>query len=72
MLTCFVGKDDTLDVRENKTVTHVIVMRLGSLKKAGYHIYMDKYYSSPSLLVDMKLKGLGVCGTVPVDRKVCL
>ena len=70
MLTCFVGKDDMVDVGENKTVTHVIVMRLlGSLKKAGYHIYMDKYYTSPSLFVDMKLKGLGVSGTVRVDRK---
>ena len=42
---------------------------LGSLKKAGYHIYMDNYYTSPSLFVDMKLKGLGVCGTDCVDRK---
>ena len=59
-----------LDVGENKTVTHVIVMRLlGSLKKAGHHIYMDNYYTSPSLFVDMKLKGLGVCGTALVDRK---
>ena len=59
-----------LDVGENKTVTHVIVMRLfRSLKKAGHHIYMDNYYTSPSLFVDMKLKRLGVCGTVLVDGK---
>ena len=59
-----------LDVGENKTVTHVIVMRLlGSLKKAGHHIYMDNYYTSPSLFVDTKLKVLGVCGTALVDRK---
>ena len=70
MLTYFVENDDMLDVGENKTVTHVIVMRLlGSLKKAGHHIYMDNYYTSPSLFVDMKLKGLGVCGTALVDRK---
>ena len=70
MLTYFVENDDMLDVGENKTVTHVIVMRLlGSLKKAGHHIYMDNYYTSPSLFVDMKLKGLGVCSTALVDRK---
>ena len=71
MLTYFVENDDKLDVGENKTVTHVIIMTLlGSLKKAGHHIYMDNYYTSPSLFVDMKLKGLGVCGTACVDRKV--
>ena len=70
MLTYFVGEDDMLDVGENKTVTYVIVMKLlGSLKKAGHLIYMDNYYTSPSLFVDMKLKGLGVCGTALVDRK---
>ena len=59
-----------LDVGENKIVTHVIVMRLlGSLKKAGHHIYMDNYYTSPSLFAEMKLKGLGVCGTALVYRK---
>ena len=59
-----------LNVGDNKTVTYVIAMRLlGSLKKAGYHIYMNNYYTSPSLFVDMKLKGLGVCGTACVDRK---
>ena len=70
MLTYFVENDDMLDVGENKTVTHVIVMRLlGSLKKAGHHIYMDNYYTSPSLFVDMKLIGLGVCSTACLDRK---
>ena len=70
MLTYFVENDDMLDVGENKTVTHVIVMRLlGSLKKAGHHIYMDNYYTSPSVFVDMKLKVLGVGGTACVDRK---
>ena len=42
---------------------------LGSLKKAGHHIYMDNYYTSLSLFVEMKLKGLGVCGTAFVDKK---
>ena len=42
---------------------------LGSLKKAGHHIHMDNYYTRPSLFVDMKMKGLGVCGTALVDRK---
>ena len=70
MLTYFVENDDMLDVGENKTVTHVIVMRLlGSLNKAGHHICMDNYYTRPSLFVNMKLKGLGVCGTALVDRK---
>ena len=70
MLTYFVENDDMLDVGENKTVTHVIVMKLlGSLKKAGHDIYMDSYYTNPSLFVDMKLKGLGACGTARVNKK---
>ena len=30
---------------------------------------MDNYYISLLLFVDMKLKGLGACGTTHVDRK---
>ena len=61
MLTYFVGEDNMLDVGEDKTVTYVIVIKLlGSLKKAGHHIYTDSYYTSPSLFVDMKLKGCGM------------
>ena len=55
---------------DNKTVTHVIVIRLFvSLKEAGHNIYMNNYYIRPSLFVDMKLNVLGVCSTACVDRK---
>ena len=40
---------------------------LGSLNKAGHHTYMDNYDTSPSLFVDMKLKGLGACRIALVD-----
>ena len=59
-----------LDVGDNKSVIHAIVMRLlEPLKRAGHHIYMDNYYTSLSLFIDMKQKGFGACGTARVDRK---
>ena len=30
---------------------------------------MDNYYSSPSLYIELKRKGIGTCGTVRLDRR---
>ena len=65
-----IGKDDTLDLSKDRTVTQAVVMRLlKSLKETGHHIYMDNYYTSPNLFLEMKLAGFGACGIASVDRK---
>ena len=42
---------------------------LKSLTETGHHIYMDNYYTSPNLFLEMKLAGFGACGTAHVNRK---
>lgn len=64
----YTGKDDSLDTT-NRTVTHAIVMDLvEGLDFKGHNIYMDNYYSSPSLFSDLYKHGFGACGTVGINR----
>ena len=35
----------------------------------GYHLYMDNYYSSPKLFVDLNDLGVGATGTLRANRK---
>ncbi|XP_008421750.1 piggyBac transposable element-derived protein 4-like [Poecilia reticulata] len=37
----------------------------------GYHIYMDNYYTSPTLLTDLARAKFGACGTYRESRKGC-
>ena len=51
-------------------MTHSVVIRhLEGLEGRGHHVYMDNFYSSPSLYKDLKDKGIGACGTVRLNRK---
>ena len=57
-------KDVTLDTRK-QTVTEAVVLVEGIEGKGkGHHLYMDNYYSSLSLYIELKRKGIGACGTV--------
>ena len=38
------------------------------LESKGHHIYMDKYYLSPTLFLDIHEKGFGACGIVSIHR----
>uniref|UniRef100_A0A087X5I5 Zgc:162611 n=1 Tax=Poecilia formosa TaxID=48698 RepID=A0A087X5I5_POEFO len=37
----------------------------------GYHIYMDNFYSSPKLFMDLARMKFGACGTYRENRKGC-
>ena len=51
-------------------MTHSVVLRLlEGLEGRGHHVYMDNFYSSPSLYKDLKDKGIGACGIVRLNRK---
>ena len=74
-MICFllyiIGKDDTLHINDARTVTHAVVMKLlEPLKNKGHHIYMDNYYTSPNLFLEMKSTGFGACGTARINRNV--
>ena len=59
-----------MEVNEQRTTTHALVMKMiDSLKSKGHHVYMDNYYSSPSLFAEMKENGIGARGTVRLNRK---
>src|SRR6218665_3326188 len=38
------------------------------LYDTGHHVYMDNYFSSPSLFVELKANQLGACGTLRRNR----
>ena len=52
----------------NRTVTHTVVMDLvEGLDSKGHNIYINNYYSSPSLFSDLYKHGFGACGTVGIN-----
>ena len=53
-----------------KGLAHNVVMSLlTDLKNKGYHVYVDNYYTSPALFVDLMDNGFEGCGTVRNDRR---
>ena len=68
-----IGNDDTLNLSKDRTVTQAVVMRLlKSLTETGHHIYMDNYYTSPNLFLEMKLAGLVPVAQLVLIGKGCL
>lgn len=50
-------------------MTKKVVLRLCQpLYNTGHHVYMDNYFSSPSLFVELKTNQLGACGTLRTNR----
>ena len=56
----------------SKTTEGVVLTLLQGLEHKGHHVYMDSYYSSPTLYKKLKENGFGACGTVRVDRQKIL
>ena len=61
---------DVLDPDSTQT-TKVIVgfMQKGNLLGRGHHVYMDNYYSSPDLFLELHNKECFACGICRKNRK---
>ena len=64
-----VGKDNELPVSKEKTVTHCVVMKL--LEGLGHHIFMDNFYTSPSLFKEMGKNEFGAAVLFALTEKEC-
>lgn len=47
----------------------VVLDLLEGFEDKGHKVYMDSFYSSPSLFLKLKDKNIGACGTVNINRK---
>ena len=56
-------------MESSKTTESVALTLLQGLEHRGHDVYMDNYYSSPTLYKKLKEKGFGACGTVRADRQ---
>ena len=74
----YCGKNGTRIVRDANvldpecTVTTKTVMGLlkkGNLLEKGHHVYMDNYYSSPELFLELHFKETFACSTCRSNRK---
>ena len=59
-----------IDGSVEKGLAHRVVMELLSpLSNMGYRVYIDYYYSSPTLFLDLKDNGFDACGVIRTDRQ---
>lgn len=62
------GKDK--DASPEKGLAHNVVLDLvQDLLGKGYYLFMDNFYTSPELFLDLLSKGFHACGTVRMNRK---
>ena len=62
------GKDEVMDGARG--MTHAVVLKLvEGLEQKGHHLYVDNWYTSPALFLDLGARGSGACGTVRINRK---
>ena len=61
---------DVLDPDSTQTTKVVVgLMQKGNLLGKGHHVYMDNYYSSPDLFLELHNKECFACGTCRKNRK---
>ena len=62
------GKDTSLD--NSSGVTHGVVLKLlEGFEHRGHHVYMDNYYTSPTLFTLLLQLGFGACRTIRINRR---
>ena len=66
----YTGKTNTAS---EHGLSYDVVMNLiqPSCLGTGYHIYMDNFYSSPKLFMDLAKMKFGACGTYRESRRGC-
>ena len=63
-----VGKEKDAD--PNKGLAHNVVLDIvDGLQGKGYNLYMDNFYTSPELFVELVDRGFHACGTVRINRR---
>lgn len=68
IIVTYIGKDGTLETSGNG-VTHDIVMQLTEKYQEKYHhVYVDNFYTSPTLFTSLWKAGTGACGTLRCNR----
>uniref|UniRef100_A0A8C4T4J0 PiggyBac transposable element-derived protein domain-containing protein n=1 Tax=Erpetoichthys calabaricus TaxID=27687 RepID=A0A8C4T4J0_ERPCA len=56
--------------RENCPLTTQVVLELlQGYEHLGHVVYMDNFYTSPELFMELQSRGIGACGTVRVNRR---
>jgi len=64
-LEMYTGRKAEVEVGATKKV---VLSLCQPLYDTGHHVYMDNYFSSPSLFVELKARQLGACGTLRRNR----
>nr|XP_023651886.1 piggyBac transposable element-derived protein 3-like isoform X2 [Paramormyrops kingsleyae] len=66
----YTGKND---FRSGQGLSYDSVMSLMNRRYlgCGYHVYMNNFYTSPKLLMDLFSQSIGACGTYRDNRKGC-
>ena len=65
----YVGCDEDLEDLQRIGKVSVVVLKLAKgLYGQGYHLYFDRFYTSPHLLHWLRLVDLSGCGTVMTNR----
>ena len=65
----YVGRDDDLsDLQRIGKVSGIVLKLAKGLYGQGYHLYFDRFYTSPHLLHWLRLVDLSGCGTVMTNR----
>ena len=53
---------------EESSTKRVVMEIMKDYQDKGYRVYMDRYYTSAELFMDLKRKGIGACGTSLLNR----
>ena len=61
--------DDVLLFGKNQRTSYQLFAKtLIKVESKGHHVYIDNYYLTPNLFLDLHEKGFRACGTVSLNR----